>query len=110
MFIQVDEEKVMAYSAKPFEGFTKEVAEIDYDDYCENPLKYIFDGETIVLNPDYEKAAAEAHKIEEVNEIKVELEVLDLKSIRALRSGDTEYIKKYEEKAMQLRDRLAELG
>ena len=44
-----------------------------------------------------------------IEEIKAELDNLDLKSIRAIRSGDTEYIEKYENQAEALRKELAEL-
>jgi hypothetical protein len=45
-----------------------------------------------------------------IAEIKQELEALDLKSIRAIRSGDSEYIEKYEQQAEALRKELAELN
>ena len=49
-------------------------------------------------------------KQHEIDEIKFELEELDLKSIRALRAGETDYIELYEAQAQELRARLAELG
>ena len=42
-------------------------------------------------------------------EIKKELDALDLRTIRALRSNDTEYIEMYEEQANALRAELAAL-
>lgn len=48
-------------------------------------------------------------KKREVTEIKAKLDVIDLKSIRALRAGDTEYLNNYETQAQELRVRLAEL-
>lgn len=48
-------------------------------------------------------------KRKRIEEIKAELDELDLKSIRAIRSGDTEYIEKYETEAETLRKELAEL-
>lgn len=48
-------------------------------------------------------------KKKRIDEIKAELDELDLKSIRAIRSSDTEYIEKYETEAETLRKELAEL-
>lgn len=48
-------------------------------------------------------------KQKEIIEIKAQLDELDLKSIRALRAGETEYIELYETQAQELRARLAEL-
>ncbi len=45
----------------------------------------------------------------EVLEIKAKLVEIDLKCIRALRAGDTEYLEAYEAEAQELRIRLAEL-
>ena len=60
MYIQVDKNSVVAWSDKPFEGVTHEV-DIDYDDYTNNPDKYIHDKDKqeIVLNPEYENILAE---------------------------------------------------
>lgn len=55
-----------------------------------------------------DRAEIEA-KEKRVAEIKAELDALDLKTIRALRSNDTEYIQKYEEQANALRTELAAL-
>lgn len=46
----------------------------------------------------------------EINEIKAKLNEIDLKSIRALRAGETEYLEQYETQAVALREQLAELG
>lgn len=45
----------------------------------------------------------------EISQIKNQLNELDLKSIRALRAGDSEYIQKYEAEAVELRSRLKDL-
>lgn len=55
-----------------------------------------------------DKAAEEA-KEKRIAEIKEELNQIDLKSIRAVRAGETEYLKRYEEEAVELRKKLAEL-
>lgn len=48
-------------------------------------------------------------KQREISEIKAQLDVIDLKCIRALRAGDTEYLETYEAQAQELRVKLAEL-
>lgn len=48
-------------------------------------------------------------KRQRIAEIKKELDNLDLKSIRAIRANDTEYIARYEAQAEELRRELAEL-
>lgn len=48
-------------------------------------------------------------KNKRIAEIKAELDNLDLKSIRAIRSNDTDYIARYEAQAVELRRELAEL-
>lgn len=57
-----------------------------------------------VLAPDEEEV-----KQREIETIKAQLEEIDLKSIRALRAGETEYIELYESEATALRARLEEL-
>lgn len=56
MFVQIEKNKVIAWAAYPFDGCTHEV-DVDYDDYTNNPDKYIYDKakKEIVLNPDYEE-------------------------------------------------------
>lgn len=66
---------------------------------------YFYMGGAIVKK---DKAIIEA-KEKRAEEIKEELNALDLKSIRAIRSNDTEYIEKYEEQANALRTELAAL-
>ena len=48
-------------------------------------------------------------KQREIESIKAQLDEIDLKSIRAMRAGETEYIELYESEAMELRTRLEEL-
>lgn len=45
-----------------------------------------------------------------IEEIKLQLKEVDEKSIRALRDGDIEYIEKYKQEAIFLREQLHELG
>ena len=55
MFVQIEKNKITAWSEHPFDGCTHEV-EVNYDDYTNNPDKYIYDKvkQEIILNPDYE--------------------------------------------------------
>lgn len=55
MFVQIEKNKVIAWAAYPFDGCTHEV-EVDYNDYNNNPDKYIYDKskQEIVINPNYE--------------------------------------------------------
>lgn len=56
-----------------------------------------------------EEEKQQQEKQQLILEIKQQLNNLDLKSIRALRSNDTEYIELYEQQAVELRNRLKEL-
>lgn len=47
---------------------------------------------------------------QEIEDIKTELDLLDRKSIRAIRAGEADYIEQYEQEAQKLRERLQELG
>lgn len=53
-----------------------------------------------------EEEIAEQEKAKAKQEIIAKLEALDLKSIRAIRANDTEYIAKYEAEAEELRKQL----
>ena len=55
MFVQIENNKLMAWADVPFEGYNKEFPQMDYNEYKNNPNKYIFDGEGFVLNPNYEE-------------------------------------------------------
>lgn len=54
-----------------------------------------------------EKQAQERERL--IEDYKQQLNALDLKSIRAIRSNDTEYIEKYEAEAIELRAKIKEL-
>lgn len=73
-------------------------------DYEEN--KYIVQNNKLVLNPNWEDELKKIEIEKNNNEIKEELNKLDLKSIRALRAGDSEYLKEYEARAVELRAKL----
>jgi hypothetical protein len=54
MYIQVTDNNLTAWGAYPFEGYTKELPFIDYEDYSANPGKYIYANGNITLNPNWE--------------------------------------------------------
>lgn len=60
MFLQIEKNKILSWSEQPFDGCTHDV-DIDYNDYTDNPDKYIYDKDKqeIVLNPEYENILAE---------------------------------------------------
>ena len=68
MFVQIENNKLMAWSVEPFEGYTNEFSEIDYEDYNTHPNKYIFDGEGFVMNPDYEANQTEKRQADFLNQ------------------------------------------
>lgn len=77
-----------------------EISEEVYNNYQAGRYSYQ-DGE-LVINPQYDKDVR-------IAEIKQALDELDLKSIRALRANDTEYIEQYEAEAQALRNELRAL-
>ena len=66
-------------------------------DYVQD--KYIAVDDELVLNPDWVDNTRR-------NEILERLNVIDQKSIRAIRANDTDYIQAYEEEAIELREEL----
>lgn len=93
---------------------TRQALERFYDNVSELPEDYeqdkyiVVDGE-LVLNPNWEKEKEQQEIKKRKQEILNLLDKLDLKSIRAIRANDTEYINKYEEEAEALREELRNL-
>lgn len=83
-----------------------EVSEEVYNAYSEDSLRYIWDGEKIIVNPNYEKDRQERENKIRIAEIKYELAELDLKSIRPARAGETERLAELEAQAQKLRDEM----
>ena len=54
--------------------------------------------------------SAEEVKQRQISEIKAQLTAIDLKTIRALRAGEIEYLAQYETQAIELRQQLKDLG
>lgn len=90
-----------------------EVQEGMYNDYLANPSKYIFKDDKIVENPDYLNIKARNSALEEIEQIKFELNELDVKRIRAVcenevknsETGQT-WLDYYNEQVFQLREKL----
>lgn len=73
----------------------------------DNISHYVWDGEAVVLDTDWEE---KEYKKQRTEEILAELNKIDLKSIRAIRAGDTDYIQEYELRAEALREELRSLN
>lgn len=77
-----------------------------YTDIEETDIQYtLYNGQYLTLE-EVEQKEIEKRKQEILNE----LDKLDLKSIRAIRAEDQEYIEKYEQEAKALREELRKLG
>lgn len=74
-----------------------------------DPYYYIWSSKGLKINPNYSKDVKNKEKETRKKEILKELEAIDMKSIRAIRTGDTAYLTKYEEEAQKLRDELKSL-
>lgn len=90
-----------------------EVEERMYNDYLTDNSKYIFKDNKIVENPDYIEVNARNSALEEIEQIKLKLNSLDAKRIRAVcekevkdsETGQT-WLDYYNEQVFQLRERL----
>jgi len=74
VYIQVIDNKITAWGAYPFEGYTNEFPLIDYEDYMKTPEKYIFQNNNIVLNPNWEteQELKEKERIAKLNMTKLD--------------------------------------
>lgn len=77
-----------------------EISEEVYNNY--QPNRYLYQDGELILSPQYDKDVR-------ITEIKQLLDELDLKSIRALRSNEEDYLQQYEEEAIALRNELRAL-
>lgn len=73
MFVQIDPEQnnaIVAWGGYQFPGCTHELEEIDYEDYNNNPEKYIYDPETlsIDINPNYNDILLQQEKGKKIQE------------------------------------------
>ena len=76
---------------------------------AKDSLKYVWTEKGVVPNSNYEKDKKARENQAKINEIQSKLEAIDLKSIRAIRAGETDFLKSYEEEAEQLRVELRKL-
>lgn len=81
-----------------------------YELYKEDTRAVIYQDGDIVENPEYQNLLLEEERLKNIEDIKSQLKELDLKSIRAIRSNETDYLVSYESQALELRAQLAELG
>ena len=82
-----------------------EVSKEVYDDI----ERYIWNGEGVVLDPNYEEKQAQKERERLAQEIKTKLYELDLKTIRPLRASETQRLQELENEAERLREQLSEL-
>ena len=61
MYIQIKNNKLYLCGTFPFEGYTKKVS-LDYDEYINNPDKYIFNGNDFVVDPTYPERKREEER------------------------------------------------
>lgn len=59
---------------------------------------------------EYKTKVLEQERLRHIEAIKSQLNVIDSKTIRALRAGESEYLQQYEAQAVALREQLTELG
>ena len=85
------------------------VTEAQFNKFVNEPYAYVYSEGKAIVNPNYEADKQKALNKAEAEEIKMQLNDLDLKSIRAIRANDQEYIERYETEAAELRQRLREL-
>lgn len=83
-----------------------ETLDIRLDGYYICSKDNITDG---TLNPDFADEQEEKAKQARIKEIKAELDLIDSKSVRPLRAGETERLAQLEAQAVELRSELAEL-
>lgn len=76
MYIRIVDGKLDLYGNFPFDGCTKQI-DLDFDEYENNKDMYIFNGEDIVVDPDYEKKQEEK-EAERVSHLKLTKRVLVL--------------------------------
>lgn len=102
MYLGYQGNKIKYYTEQPL---NKSIYKIDK--IKETELEYILDGDEYVLKT--QEVIDKQYKEKRTAEILARLDELDLKSIRAIRANDTEYIQAYETEAIALREELRSL-
>lgn len=108
VYVQIEAGKAVASTKniKIAQSVFKKFIETEFEDYIPSSIKYTFDGKNIIINPDYEKELEQQAKQQRKAEILDELDKIDLKTIRAIRANDTEFIEKFEKESEILREEL----
>jgi hypothetical protein len=104
-FVSVETVDYLGAIKDGFAPITEEQLEILRKD----PLQYTWTKKGLKTNTNYDKDVDTKKKELRKQEILDELDDLDMKSIRALRTNDQEYLAKYEEQAEVLRKELNSL-
>ncbi len=94
-----------------------EISEELYNDFIKNPNKYIYQNNEIVNNPNYANEQYQQEILQQIEQIKAQLDNLDSKRIRAVceneikdsQTGET-WLEYYNSKIIPLRDKLNELS
>ena len=94
-----------------------EISEELYNDFIKNPNKYIYQNNEIVNNPNYANEQYQQEILQQIEQIKAQLDNLDSKRIRAVceneikdsQAGET-WLEYYNSKIIPLRDKLNELS
>lgn len=81
-----------------------------YDLYQQDSRAITYQDGEIKANSEYINMVIEESRINSIDDIKQQLRELDLKSIRAIRANEFDYLETYEAQALELRARLVELG
>lgn len=89
---------------------TVETTQEMYKLFIQDSRTIIYKDGEIVKNPEYENILAEEKRQKQIDNIKQQLHELDLKSIRAIRTNDAEYLEIYEAQAIGLRSQLSKLS
>ena len=87
----------------------KEIVETDKALYALEPWEKVENDQVIEDREGYEERKQQEEKAARRQGLLQQLDELDLKSIRAIRAGDQDYIAQYEAQAQELRRQLAEL-
>ena len=103
MFIGYQGNKIKFYTEQTLNSSLYNIDKIEETDKV-----YVLCGDEYVLETS--EKYIEYQKAQRKQEIYKLLDELDLKSIRAIRTSDEEYIEKYEQEAQELREELRELG
>ncbi len=112
MHANIRNNKIIDFNSKYLdEDITRvETTQEMYELYKQDNRAVIYQDGEIVENIEFESIFLEEERLNQIEEIKQQLKELDLKSIRAIRANDEDYLETYEAQAIGLRTQLVELG